>query len=61
LCKKSVTNKVIHQKKRLNINQPRKLWPLFLAIVAGKKASAIQTISRIMDAKMPKPVMSANI
>jgi hypothetical protein len=41
-------NSVIHQKKRLTMNHPRKLCPLFFAIVAGNSASAIHnTIPRM--------------
>lgn len=58
----SVINRVIHQKKRLTINQPIKLWPLLLAIEAGKKATAIQAtrnnMSKITLIVYPKKVMA---
>lgn len=41
-----VMNSVIHQKNRLTINQPKKLWPLLRAIEAGKNATATQITTR---------------
>jgi hypothetical protein len=60
----SATKSVIHQKKRLTMNQPIKLWPLLRAIEAGQNASITQIISKNINQKKlnvtPKNVV-ANI
>ena len=45
------TKSVIHQKNRLIANQPQKLWPLLLAMLAGSKAKATHINSKNMNHK----------
>jgi hypothetical protein len=39
-------NSVIHQNGMLSRNQSQKLWPLFLAMIAGRNAATIHAIIR---------------
>lgn len=61
----SATKSVIHQKNRLRINQPRKLWPLLFAIEAGSMATNTHSMSKNENQKtlsvQPRIVKSANI